>query len=107
MLIMKADCSAVAPSVSSVYHVARRARSPGVIPGRIRGSGGPLCISNTFWTVIRPSVTGRIIFPPGLPNRDSLTGLQRLGKVGASALLWRPLSAARDHPTKQDRFEQT
>ena len=38
---------------------------------------------------------------------DGLIFLHRLGKVVGSALLWRLLSAARDHPTKQDFYEKT
>jgi hypothetical protein len=38
---------------------------------------------------------------------DGLTALRRLGKVADSALLWRLLSAARDHPTKQNRYQKT
>src|SRR5579872_7519053 len=63
MLIMNADLSGVAASVSSLYQVARCARSAAEIWGMMRGSGGPLSISNSLKTVIPPRLTG-FMCPP-------------------------------------------
>src|SRR6185437_16591370 len=64
MLIMNADRSGVGPSVSSVYQVESCARSCAEICGMISGSGGPLAISNSLETVMRPRRTGFIAAPP-------------------------------------------
>ncbi|HEY4338973.1 MAG TPA: hypothetical protein VGM97_03405 [Steroidobacteraceae bacterium] len=62
--------------------------------------GGPLSISKTFRTVIRPSVTGRIIFSRALGIRDSLTCLHRLGKTLVVAMGNTPLHSVSQ--AKQD-----
>src|SRR6185437_5031338 len=78
MLIMNADRSGVGPSVSSVYQVESCARSCAEICGMISGSGGPLSISNSLETVMRPSRTGFIALPP----LQSRLGRQLRGKHG-------------------------